>query len=163
MKDFFNWKGIVTGVISGLIASGIFYFITKKMLWTLQLPLWLWLLLLCVVVFVVISISALVKRERIHNAIDEYKEGCFGNSYDYTWKFRKSNSPYSAYGYEAYEIKKKLPLNELNNEHTITFGHEVNEYNAKRIIQLTIVTMVDKKAAKLLQPTIEYLHYLEQK
>lgn len=56
-----------------------------------------------------------------------------------------------------------MPLNELNNEHTITFGHEVNEYNAKRIIQLTIVTMVDKKAAKLLQPTIEYLHYLEQK
>ena len=43
----------------------------------------------------------------------------------------------------------------------ITFGHEVNEYNAKRIIQLTIVAMVDKKAAKLLQPTIEYLHHLE--
>ena len=79
----------------------------------------------------------------------------------FPWKFRKSNSPYSAYGYEAYEIKKKLPLNEFNNEHTITFGHEVNEYNAKRIIQLTIVAMVDKKAAKLLQPTIEYLHHLE--
>lgn len=163
MKDFFNWKGIITGVISSLIASGIFYFITKRLLWTLQLPLWLWLLLSCFLVLFVFSISALVKRKRIHNAIDEYKEGRFGNSYDYTWGFRKSDGPYSAYGYEAYEIKKKQPLNELNNEHTITFGHEVNEYDAKRIIQLTIVAMVDKKTAKLLQPTIEHLHSLEQK
>jgi hypothetical protein len=162
MKEYFNWKSIVTGVVSSLVASGIFYVLTKRMIWTLQLPLWLWLLLSCVVVFLFVFIAIITKWKRIHNAIDEYKEGCFGNSYDYTWKFRKSDGPYSAYGYEAYEIKKKQPLNELNNEHTITFGHEVNEYNAKRIIQLTIVAMVDKKAAKLLKPTIEHLHSLEQ-
>lgn len=162
MKDFLNWKDIINSIVGSLITSGILYFLTEKLLWELHLPLWLWLLFTCIVVILVLSISAIVKKTKVFNAIQEYKEGCFGNSYDYVWEYRKSNGPYSAYGYEAYNIRTKHPLNELNNEHTITYGHEVNEHNAKRIIQLTIVAMVNKDMAKLLQPTIEYLHYLEK-
>ena len=44
MKEFFNWKGIITGVVSSLIAAGIFWFLTEKLLWCLSLPLWIWLI-----------------------------------------------------------------------------------------------------------------------
>lgn len=43
MKD--TIKGIIIGVVSSLIASGIVYGITEKSLWNIQLPLWGWLAL----------------------------------------------------------------------------------------------------------------------
>lgn len=36
-------KGIIIGIISSLIASGIFYTITEKWLWNYKFPIWLWL------------------------------------------------------------------------------------------------------------------------
>ena len=43
MKD--TIKGIIIGVVSSLIASGIIYGTTEKFLWNIQLPLWGWLVL----------------------------------------------------------------------------------------------------------------------
>lgn len=161
MKEFFNWKSILTGVVSSLIAAGICWFTSEKLLWCLSIPLWMWLIVTLIVAIVIILVCSIVKKHRITQAISEYKEGTFGDSYEYTWEYRKSNGPYSVYGYEPYQIRTKRPVAELNNEHTITYGHEVFEDNIKRIIQITIICMVDKKMKDKLQPTLEYLHYIE--
>lgn len=161
MKEFFNWKGILTGVVSSLIATGIFWFLTEKLLWCLSLPLWIWLIVTLFIANVFFMVCFIVRKHRISHAISEYKEGTFGDSYEYTWEYRKGNGPLSVYGYEPYQIRTKRLLAELNNEHTITLGHEVSEENIKRIIQITIICMVDIKMKDILQPTLEYLHYLE--
>ena len=102
-----------------------------------------------------------IKYTKIQKVLKEYKEGSFGDSYIYTWEYKKGNGKYSIYGYEPCGIRLSRPLSELNNEHTITYGHEVSEENIKRIIQLSIFAMVDKTAKEKLMPTIDYLLYTE--
>lgn len=58
MKD--TIKGIIIGVVSSLIASGIIYGITEKFLWNIQLPLWGWLVLTLVILFAFYLIKHLI-------------------------------------------------------------------------------------------------------
>ena len=95
MKD--TIKGIIIGVVSSLIASGIIY--------------------------------DLILLHKIRDVISEYTEGTFGDSYVYTWEFKRNRKgQYNVYGYEATKIALKKPLAELSNEHIFTCGHEVPEY-----------------------------------
>lgn len=160
MKD--TIKGIIIGVVSSLIASGIVYGITEKSLWNIQLPLWGWLALSLIIFFAFYLIKHLILLHKIRDIISEYTEGAFGDSYVYTWEFKRNRKgQYSVYGYEATKIALKKPLAELNNEHAFTFGHEVPEYIIKMMIQLTLMSMIEKRLGVLLRPTIEYLHWIE--
>lgn len=163
MKEFFNWKGFITGFISSVIASGFIWLITRKLTWNIELPLWIWLSgTLCVLMFVYLF-CLLVQRVRVIRAISEYKEGVFGDSYEYTWEYKRSKGIYSVYGYEPYKIRTKRPLSELNNEHTITIGHEVPESTIKMFIQLMLISKIDKKTGEKLMPVINYLNWMENK
>ena len=78
MKD--TIKGIIIGVVSSLIASGIIYGITEKFLWNIQLPLWGWLVLTLVILFAFYLIKHLILLHKIRDVISEYTEGAFGDS-----------------------------------------------------------------------------------
>ena len=57
MKEFFNWKSILTGVVSSLIAAGICWFTSEKLLWCLSIRLWMWLIVTLIVAIVIIFLS----------------------------------------------------------------------------------------------------------
>ena len=160
MNDTF--KGIIIGIISSLIASGIVYAITESFVWNFSLPLWIRLCISVGVLAVIYIVQKIILWFKVKKLISEFTEASFGDSYVYTWKYKRSRKGrYSAYGYEATEIRTKKPLAEMNNEKTATFGHEVPETTIKMIIQLLIIANVDKKMGKQLKNVIEYLYWTE--
>lgn len=160
MKD--TIKGIIIGVVSSLIASGIIYGVTEKLLWNIHLPLWSWLALTLLIILAFYLIKHLIFLYKVRDIISQYTEGSFGDSYVYTWEFKRNKKGrYSVYGYEATKIALKKPLSELNNEYAFTYGHEVPEHIIKMMIQLTLISMMEKRLGILLQPTLEYLHWIE--
>ena len=160
MNDTF--KGIIIGVISSLIASGIIYAITESFVWEFPLPLWIWLCISVGVLAVIYIVQKIILWFKVKKLISEFTEASFGDSYVYTWKYKRSRKGrYSAYGYEATEIRTKKPLAEMNNERTLTFEHEVPEEKIKMIIQLLIIANIDKKMGKQLNNVLEYLYWTE--
>ena len=146
-------KGILIGVVSSLIATGIVFAIT--FVWNISVPVWMWLSITVGVVLLLCFIKHLIVRRRINLIISEYTEGAFGNSYVYIWKYRKSRKGlYSAYGYEATEICLK---NSLSDNRIITIGHEVPEETIKLYIQLIIIANVNKRMGIQLQPVLNFI------
>lgn len=156
-------KGIIIGVISSLIASGILYSITEKWLWNYNFPVWLWLTVTVGIYLIYKLIKYLIFRRRLNDILSEFKEGYMGDSFPYTWEYKKSKGPYSVYGYEPYNIKIKDETKEqLSNPNTFgVCGHAVPEYALKRYIQLSIIYMMNKKLQASIQPTLEYLSYTQ--
>lgn len=155
-------KGIIIGVISSLIASGIIYAITESFVWNFPLPLWIWLCISLGIFVLLDAIRKIVICHKVKVFMSEFTEGAFGDSYVYTWKYKRCRKgQYSAYGYEATDIRTKIPLSEMNNERTFTPGHEIPETTIKMIIQLLIIANVDKKMGKQLKNVIEYLYWTE--
>ena len=155
-------KGIIIGVFSGLITSGIVYAITEQLIWTVSLPLWIWLAITAGILLVIYISRIIIREYRVYNIISEFTEGIFGDSYEYTWKFKRSKyGIYRAYGYEATEIHLKRTLNEMNNERVHTSGHEVPESTIKMILQLWLIASMDKKMGEKLKPVLEYLNWVE--
>ena len=160
MNDTF--KGIIIGVISSLIASGIVYAITESFMWDFHLPLWIWLSISVVVLVIIYIVQKIIIYYKVKNFISEFTDSAFGDSYVYTWKYKRTRKgQYSAYGYEATDIRIKTPLSEMNNGKTITLGHEVPETTIKMIIQLLIIANVDKKNGAKLKSVLEYLYWTE--
>ncbi len=155
-------KGIIFGVISSLIASGILYSITEKWLWNYNIPVWLWLSVI-VVVYLTYKLSKyLIFKRRLNNILSEFKEGGMGDSFPYTWEYKKSNGPYSIYGYEPYNIKIKDETKEkLSKPNTYVSGHDVPEEALKRYIQLSVIYMMNKRLQAFILPTLEYLNYTQ--
>ncbi|EXY16813.1 hypothetical protein [Bacteroides fragilis] len=101
-----NLKDIIIGVIGGLITFCITSFLTEK--WDIQLPLWIWLIVLVGVFGLGYAIYCLILWYRVRKIISEFTESAFGDSFVYTWKYKKnSNGRYSVYGYEPTEIRTK--------------------------------------------------------
>lgn len=160
MNDTF--KGIIIGVISSLIASGIIYAIAESFVWEFLLPLWIWLCISLGILVLIYAIRKIVICYKVKNFISEYTEGAFGDSYIYTWKYKRTRKgQYSAYGYEATDIRTKKPLAEMNNDRTITLGHEIPEETIKMIIQLLIIANIDKKKGSQLKNVLKYLDWTE--
>lgn len=160
MNDTF--KGIIIGVISSLIASGIIYAITESFVWEFPLPLWIWLCISLGIFVLIYAIRRIVICYKVKNFISEYTEGAFGDSYVYTWKYKRTRKgQYSAYGYEATDIRTKTPIAELKDEKNFIPGHEVPETTIKMIIQLLIIANVDKKNGAKLKSVLEYLYWTE--
>ena len=160
MNDIF--KGIIIGVTSSLIASGIVYAITEAFVWNFSLPIWIWLCISLGIFVLVYAIRKIVICYKVKSFISEYTEGAFGDSYVYTWKYKRTrNGQYSAYGYEATDIRTKTPLSEMNNGKVITVGHEIPETKIKMIIQLLMIANIDKKMGKQLNNVLEYLYWIE--
>lgn len=150
------FKDIIVGLITFCITSIL------KEIWDIQLPLWIWLIVLVGVFGLGYAIYRLFLWYRVRRIISEFTESAFGDSFVYTWKYKKSsNGRYSAYGYEPTEIRTKKTLSEMNNERVHTFGHEIPEDTIKLFIQLIVITNVDKKIGKKLSPLLEYLHWTE--
>lgn len=155
-------KGILIGIVSGLITSGIVYAITEQFIWNMSLPLWIWLAFTSGLALLIYLVRVAVREYRIYNLISEFTEGRFGDSYEYTWRFKRSKyGIYRAYGYEATDIHTKRPLAEMNNERVVTFGHEVPEETIKMILQLWLIGSMDKKMGERLKPVLEYLNWVE--
>ena len=162
MRDNLTFKNILIGVVSGLVTNIILFVLAKYHVLNVTLPLWVYLIITCLGYGIIVLALYLIRYNKIQKILKEYKEGAFGDSYVYIWEYKKSKGEYSIYGYEPYSIRLKRPLSELNNEHTVTFGHEVSEETIKRIIQLSIFAMVDKTAKEKLMPTIEFLLNIEK-
>ncbi len=158
-----NIKGIIIGVIGSLIASGIVYSFTKKWLWNYNIPVWIWLIILFTAYLMYIIIRYLIFKKRLNNIISEYKEGCIGDSFPYTWEYKKSNSPYSVYGYEPYNIRIKDETKELLSQQNayVFSGHKVSEDTLKRYIQLQIVYLMNKKLQPYLKFSLQFLNYAQ--
>ncbi len=160
MKDMF--KGIVIGVISSLITSGIIYAITESFVWNFLLPLWIWLCISLAVFIIMHIIRKIIICHKVKNFISEFTESSFGDSYVYTWKYKCCRKgQYSAYGYEATDIRTKTSLTELKDKKNFISGHEIPESIIKMIIQLLIIANVDKKKGKQLYNVLEYLYWTE--
>ena len=99
----------------------------------------------------------------MNDILSEFKEGYMGDSFPYTWEYKKSKGPYSVYGYEPYNIKIKDETKEqLSNTNIFgVCGHAVPEYALKRYIQLSVIYMMNKKLQAYIQPTLEYLSYTQ--
>lgn len=157
-----NIKGLVVGVIGSLIASGIVYFFTKEWLWDYKIPVWIWLATTAVVYLVYRIIRWIIFKKRLEDILSEYKEGTLGDSFPYTWEYKKSNGPYSVYGYEPYNIKIKDETKEkLSKPKTYVCGHDVPEDALKRFIQLSVIYMMNKRLQAFILPTLEYLNYTQ--
>ncbi|MDE5877342.1 MAG: hypothetical protein K2H47_07605 [Muribaculaceae bacterium] len=156
-------KGIIIGVISSLIASGILYSITEKWLWNYNFPVWLWLTVTVGIYLIYKLIKYLIFRRRLNDILSEFKEGYMGDSFPYTWEYKKSKGLYSVYGYEPYNFKlteeTKVMLSEPNAY--IFSGHHVPEYVLKRYIQLQIVYMMNKKLQPYLIESLQFLNYAQ--
>jgi hypothetical protein len=157
-----NIKGLVIGVIGSLIASGIIYFFTKEWLWNYKIPVWIWLTASSVVYLVYRIIQWIIFKKRLKDIMSEYKEGVLGDSFPYTWGYKKSKGPYSVYGYEPYNIKIKDETKEkLSKPNTYVCGHDVPEDTLKRFIQLSVIYMMNKRLQAFILPTLEYLNYTQ--
>lgn len=157
-----NIKGLVIGVIGSLIASGIIYFFTKEWLWNYKIPVWIWLTASFVVYLVYRIIQWIIFKKRLKDIMSEYKEGVLGDSFPYTWGYKKSKGPYSVYGYEPYNIKIKDETKEkLSKPNTYVCGHDVPEDTLKRFIQLSVIYMMNKRLQAFILPTLEYLNYTQ--
>lgn len=157
-----NIKGLVIGVIGSLIAPGIIYFFTKEWLWNYKIPVWIWLTASSVVYLVYRIIQWIIFKKRLKDIMSEYKEGVLGDSFPYTWGYKKSKGPYSVYGYEPYNIKIKDETKEkLSKPNTYVCGHDVPEDTLKRFIQLSVIYMMNKRLQAFILPTLEYLNYTQ--
>lgn len=154
-------KSILISVISGLITAVIVFILEKTQVLNISIPLWIYLTLTCVVFGIVLLVLFIINFFRIKKIINTFTESSFGDSYVYTWEYKRGKGKYSVYGYEPYKIQLKRPLSEMNNEHTITFGHEVPEETIKMFIQLELIIMVDKRIGNTLLPVLEYLNWTE--
>lgn len=155
-------RSFISGIFSSLIASGIIYFFTKEWLWNYNLPLWIWLSITVGIYLIYKLILYIIFKSRLNNIISEYKEGTIGDSFPYTWEYKKSKGPYSIYGYEPYNIKIKEETKEsLSKPNTYVRGHDVREEALKRFIQVQIVWMMNKNLQAYLLPTLEYLNYTQ--
>ena len=67
MNDTF--KGIIIGVISSLIASGIIYAITESFVWNFSLPLWIWLCISLGIFVLIYAIRRIVICYKVKNFI----------------------------------------------------------------------------------------------
>lgn len=157
-----NIKGLVIGVIGSLIASGIVYFFTKEWWWNYKIPVWIWLTVSVAVYIIYRIIRWIIFKKRLEDILSEYKEGGLGDSFPYTWEYKKSNGCYSVYGYEPYNIKIKDETKEkLSKPNTYVFGHDVPEDALKRYIQLSVIYMMNKRLQAFILPTLEYLNYTQ--
>lgn len=158
-----NIKGVIIGVIGSLIASGIVYSFTEEWLWNYNIPVWVWLTISFTAYLMYIIIRYLIFKKQLNNIISEYKEGCIGDSFPYTWEYKKSNGPYSVYGYEPYNIRIKDETKELLSQpHTyVCSGHNVSEYALKRYIQLQVVYKMNKRLQPYLIHSLQFLNYAQ--
>ena len=155
-------KEMLKGVISSLIATGIMYAINKVYELNFSFSLWIWLSISVGVLVIIYIVQKIVICYKVKNFISEYTEGAFGDSYVYTWKYKRTRKgQYSAYGYEATDIRTKTPIAELKDEKNFIPGHEVPETTIKMIIQLLIIANVDKKNGAKLKSVLEYLYWTE--
>ncbi len=155
-------KEIITGIIIGVISSLIALGLTKEWLWNYKITLWIYLVLAIFVYLLFRLISYLRFKHKLHNVLSEYREGNIGNSYSYTWEFKKSKGLYNVYGYEPYNIQIKDETKEgLSKRNTYVNGHSVPEIMLKRYIQLQIVYMMNKDIRSYIEPTLEYLHFTQ--
>lgn len=150
-------RGIIIGILSGLIT----YLLTETFNWEINLSLWKWCFITIVIILLICIIRYLFFKIKLKRITEEFTEASFGDSYIYTWRFKRSKGKYSAYGYEATDIRTKRPLSELNNETRFTFGHEVPEETIKLFIQLILIANIDKKIGLYLKPLLEYLNWTE--
>ena len=74
-------KGIIIGVISSLIASGIIYAITESFVWNFPLPLWIWLCISLGIFVLLDAIRKIVICHKVKVFMSEFTEGAFGDSY----------------------------------------------------------------------------------
>ena len=155
-------QNVAFGVIGSLIASGIIYITTQEWLWNIVVPIWVWLIIsLCIITFYYLCIY-IRKQCYIKKVLSEYRESCFGDSYPYIWDYKKGYGEYSFWGYEPHNIRIKDSVKEsLSKPNTFVYGHIVPEDSIKRIIQLTVIYMVEKKKRKIIEPTLKYFHYVE--
>lgn len=154
------FKDIIIGVTGGLVTFCITSTLTK--IWDIQLPLWIWSIVLVGALILGYVIHYMIFRYRVKIIISEFTESAFGDSFVYTWKYKKkTNGRYGAYGYEPTEIHTKKSLSEMNNERVYTCGHEVPEDTIKLFIQLNVIIKVNKTMGKKLLPLLEYLHWTE--
>ena len=158
-----NIKGIVIGVIGSLIASGIVYFFTKEWLWDYKIPVWIWLTVSVGVFLIYRIIRWFILKKRLEDILSEFKEGGLGDSFPYTWEYKKSKGPFSVYGYEPYNIRIKDETKEsLSQPHTYVFsGHTLSESTLKRYIQLSIIYMLNKKLQPYLLQSLQFLDYAQ--
>ena len=155
-------KGIIIGVFSSLIAAGIIYITTKySTIWSMMLPLWLWIVITMVSLLFLSIGYFIVNKLRFRKLVFEFTEGSFGNSYVYTWNYKRSkDSKYSAFGYEATDIHTKIPLSEMNNEKVFTYGHQVPEETIKLCIQLLLIAKIDKRIGKDITSLLDYMSWI---
>lgn len=157
-----NIKGVIIGVIGSLIASGIVYSLTKEWLWNYNITVWIWLAASSVAYLVYRIIQWIILKKRLKDILSEYKEGVLGDSFPYTWEYKKSKGPYSVYGYEPYNIKIKEETKEkLSKPNTYVCGHDVPEDALKRYIQLSVIYRMNKRLQTFILPTLEYLNYTQ--
>lgn len=156
-------KGIFIGVISSLIASGIVnFFFTKEWLWNYNLPIWIWLSITVGIYLIYKLTLYIIFKWKLNNILSEYKEGGIGDSFQYTWEYKKSKDKFSVYGYEPYNIKIKEETKEnLSKPNTLVCGHDLKEDVLKRFIQVQIVWRMNKKVQSYLLPILEYLNYTQ--
>ena len=123
---------------------------------------WIWLCVSFVIFILIYIVRLVVVWCKVRNFILEFTEASFGDSYVYTWEYKRSRKgQYSAYGYEATNIRTKKLFTEMNNDRTITFGHEIPEETIKMLIQLLIIANVDEKRGGQLKNVLDYLYWIE--
>jgi len=155
-------KGVIIGVISSLITSGLLYFFTKEWLWNYNIPLWIWLSLSILGCLIYKIICYIKFKKRLDNILAEFKECVIGDSFPYTWEYKKGTSPYNIYGYEPYNIKVKEETKDMIlAPNTYVCGHYVSEDVLKRYIQLHIVYMINKKIQPYLMLSLQFLNYAQ--
>ena len=62
-------KGIIIGVVSGLITSGIVYTITKQFIWELSFPLWIWLIVTSGIVALIYLARIVIRKYRVYQLL----------------------------------------------------------------------------------------------
>ncbi len=98
-------KSLLVSVISGLITTVIIFILEKTQVLNVSIPLWLYLTLTCVVFGIVLFVLSIINYFHIQKITNTFKESSFGDSYVYTWEYKRGKGKYSVYGYEPYKIQ----------------------------------------------------------
>lgn len=82
------FKDIIIGITGGLITFCITSTLTET--WDIQLPLWIWSIVFVGVFGLGYAIYCLFLWYRVRRIISEFTESAFGDSFVYTWKYKKA-------------------------------------------------------------------------
>ena len=73
-----------------VIGTYIYSLVSNQSFWKIQLPLWVWLTIFVVLTVLFYVVDYFITQYKVKRLITDFTECVFGDSYVYTWKYKRT-------------------------------------------------------------------------